>query len=77
MQEIARNDIDASFGLYATHQSAKQREGNSSVCKTKRGHAAFEREGIIPSRRHAKDLPATVLSLLRLATAKTNIFDML
>jgi hypothetical protein len=24
MQEIARNDIDASFGLYATHQSAKQ-----------------------------------------------------
>ncbi len=32
--------------------------------------AAFEREVIIPSRRQAKDLPATVLSLLLLATAK-------
>ena len=42
---------------------------HSSGCKTV---AAFEREGIIPSRRQAKDLPATVLSLLRLATAKTN-----
>ena len=39
---------------------------HSSVCETV---AAFEIEGIIPSRRHANDLPATVRSLLRLATA--------
>jgi hypothetical protein len=37
----------------------------SSVFKTV---AAFEIEGIIPSRRHANDLPATVLSLLRPAS---------
>ncbi len=40
---------------------------HSQVCTTV---AAFEMDGIIPSSRHAKALPATVLSLFLLATAQ-------
>ena len=57
----------ARISIHEWYRRVLRSDRHSSVCPTV---AAFEMEGIIPSRRQAKDLPATVLSLLRLATAQ-------
>ncbi len=59
--------LSARISIHEWYRRVLRSDRHSSVCKMV---AAFEIEGIIPSRRHANDLPATVLSLLRLATEK-------
>ena len=55
------------MSMHEWYKRVRLSDRHSSVFATV---AAFEMEGIIPSRRHANALPPTVLSLLRLATVK-------
>jgi hypothetical protein len=59
--DLLRQDIDAQV------VQARPSDSHSSVCAIV---ASFEMDGIIPSRHHANAFPATILQLLRLATAQ-------